>query len=89
MAVSTAAFTSTNDSLTFAGQSPPVIHVSGTWVGTLVWEHSIANGVWATIQTYTANGGDIAKPKDGTFRARLSSYTSGTCNVAMGDSAVS
>lgn len=86
MAVVTAAFTSTNDSLTFSGESPPVLHISGTWVGTLVWEHSIAANQWATIQTYTGNGGDIAKPKNGAFRARLTSYTSGTVNVAMGDS---
>ena len=86
MAVTTAALTSTNDSIVFVGQSPPVIQITGTWVGTIAFEHSIANGIWGTLQTYTSNDEEVAIVKEGSFRARFTSYTSGTATIALGDS---
>ncbi|NDD52866.1 hypothetical protein EBZ39_03130 [bacterium] len=86
MAVVTADFTSTNDSLSFSGQSPPMIHIGGTWSGMLVFENSVRPNLWVTLNTYTGNGGDVAKVKEGAFRARLTSYSSGTVNVAISDS---
>lgn len=89
MAYKTGSLSSTSQSVTWGGSSPPVLHLFGTWSGTILWEHSFDGTNWVTVNSYTANNsGDQAKNSDGTFRVRFSSYTSGTATVNIGDSEV-
>ena len=85
---------------TLRGQAATVITVSGTWVGTLVFEGSVDNfanstiamTVWpvaagAGITSTTANGSWIVMASGLTqFRVRCSAFTSGTIVIAMNSS---